>query len=88
MYVQLGGARHTDVDGRLVLARLACRVGWAEGGPVQGSVEGSITKGVDLNGVCALELGEAVKAGRGCGRRKEECGEKHYGQCTGLDCKE
>lgn len=80
--------RHTNVDGRLVRARLACFVLRSKRSPVEGSVHGSITKGVNLNGVCALELGEAVKAGRGCGRRKEECGEKHDERCTGLDCKE
>jgi hypothetical protein len=29
-----------------------------------------------------------MKAGRGCGRGKEECGEKHDERCTGPDCKE
>jgi hypothetical protein len=71
---------HTDVDRRLVLAGFASFVLRSKRSPVERTVHRPITKGVYLNGLCALcalELGQAVKACCGCGRSKEECGEEH-----------
>ena len=69
--------RHTNVNGRLVFPGLACFIFRSKRSPVEGSIHRAITEGVNLDGFCALELGETVKACRRCGRRKKDCGEKH-----------
>ena len=76
---RVDAVEHTNVDGSLVLARLARFVCGAERGPVEGSVEWSIAKGADLDLITRRTLGhgQAVHTG-GRGRRSKEEGlEKH-----------
>lgn len=65
---------HTNIDGRLVLARLANGVGRRERSPVERSVQRSITPAVDL---CALENIKAMHARCGGGRGEDELLEEH-----------
>jgi len=76
---RMDAVEHTDVDGSLVLARLARFVCGAEGGPVEGSVKRSIAEGADFHLITRRTLGhgQAVHTGGRSRGSKEEGLEKH-----------